>query len=81
MDGNFLIANGHGVDAELGFFVIFTQPIHQVVGGGNSLRKRVLTQWRDGVAINLGGSLCKISERLHQGPLGFIDLIKHGVPV
>jgi hypothetical protein len=76
-----LIANGHRADAKLWLDVIFTQSVYQIIGGRDSLRERVLTYWLYGVAVHLGRSLSKIGKRFHQGPLGFINLIEHGVPV
>jgi hypothetical protein len=32
----------------------------------------------DGLAVQLGGGLRKVGKRLHQGALGFVDLVEHG---
>ena len=65
-------------DVKAGFFVVLAQAVNQAVASRDALCQGILAERRQGVVIKLGGSLGEVDKRLHEGTLGFIDLIKHG---
>ena len=68
----------HGVNAKRWLFIVFAQPVHQVIPSSNALRHRRLAQGRHGVAEQLGSGLRKVGERLHERALSFVDVVQHG---
>ena len=78
MDGDAGALHIQGLNVKRWFFVVFAQSVQQAVTGCHTLGKRVLTDSRQGVAVELCGGLRKINKGLHQRALGFIDLVKHG---
>ena len=78
VDGYGHAIHAHGRNTEGGLLVVLAQAVQQIVAGGNALRKRGLAQRRQRCAVELGGGLRKIGKRLHQGTLGFVDVVQHG---
>ena len=66
VNGNVDAVHINGAQAKLWLFVVFSQTVHQVVAGGNTLRKRVLPQHRQRVAVDFGSRLSQVGERLHE---------------
>ena len=77
VDGDVDAVDVDGLDAEFRLLVVLAQAVHQVVAGGHALRERVLAEGRQRIAVELGGRLREIGKRLHEGALGFVDLVKH----
>ena len=77
MDGDVHAIHVDGAQAEFGLFVVLAQAVHQVVAGGQALGKGVLSGHGQRVAIQLGRRQCQIGKRLHQGALGFVELVQH----
>ncbi|MNV28879.1 hypothetical protein D3C71_1200840 [compost metagenome] len=68
----------HRMDLESGLFVVLAQAIQQFVARRHALRQRAFAEGGHGVAEQLGSSLREIGKGLHQGALGFVDVIQHG---
>jgi hypothetical protein len=64
------------LDVELGLLVVLAQAVQQVVAGGHALGHGQLAP-HGALAVELGGGLGEVRERLHQGTLGFVELIEH----
>ena len=79
MDGHANAVHIDRGDVKFWFFVALAQAIQQVVAGRNTLRERDLAQGRRRVAVQLRGGLGKVGKGLHQGALGFVYLVEHGV--
>ena len=77
MDGDVRLVDLDGLNAKRWFLVIFAQTVHQGVASGHALGQRRLRHGVQGVAVELGCSLCQIGKRLHDRALRFINLIKH----
>ena len=77
MNGYLDTLDVHRGDAKGGFLVIFGQTVKQLVGGGHALGKRGLLNRQTTVAVQPRSGHCEVGERLHDGALCFINLIKH----
>lgn len=76
LDHDVFAVDLHGLDVELGLLVVLAQPIEQVVARGHALGHGQLAP--DGaLAVELGDRLREVRERLHQGTLGFVELVEH----
>ncbi len=78
VDGNVHSIDRHGLDTETRLFVVFAQAVDQIVGRSNALGEWSLLQRRQRIAVELGGRQREIGKRLHEGALGFVDLVEHG---
>ncbi len=66
-----------GVNAELRFFVVFAEPVHQLISRRDALRHRQLGKRPSRVVVNLGGHTGQFGKRLHEGALRFVNLVQH----
>ncbi|MDT4835658.1 hypothetical protein FQZ97_693310 [compost metagenome] len=76
LDHDLFAVDLDGLDVELGLLVVLAQPVQQVIAGGHALCHRQLAP--DGAGtVELGGGLGEVRKGLHQGTLGFVELIEH----
>ncbi|MNV80769.1 hypothetical protein D3C71_1743930 [compost metagenome] len=74
---NVVVASGDGVDVECGFLVILAQAVEQVKARRSALDSGGLTDRPQGIAQHLGCGVRVFGKRLHQGALGFVELVQH----
>ena len=69
----------HRADAKFGLDVVLAQAVQQRVAGRHALGQRRLRHRVQRVAVELGCGLRQVGKRLHDGALGFVELVEHRV--
>ena len=73
------ITHMHCANAKFGLDIVFAQAVHEFVAGRNTLCQGRLAHGILGVRQHFGCYLGQFRKGLHDGALGFVDLVKHGL--
>ena len=65
------------VQIEARLFVILAQAVHQFIAGGDTLGERGVGEWRDGVREQFGRGVGPLHQRVQEGALHLVQLVKH----
>jgi hypothetical protein len=66
------------IQVEARFFVILAQAVHEFIARGDTLGERGVGEWRDGIREQLGRGIGPLHQRVQEGALHLVQLIKHG---
>jgi len=64
------------LDVEFGLLVVLAETVEQVIAGGQAVRHGQLAE-AGARTEELGGGLGEVCKRLHEGALGFVELVEH----
>ena len=79
MNGDIYITHMHCANAKFGLDIVFAQAVHEFVAGRYTLCQGRVAHGILGVCQHFGCYLGQFRKGLHDGALGFVDLVKHGL--